>query len=115
MPEYFYQNPNNESEIISVIQRMSEAHEYYKDNIKWNRVFSVPQAAIDTKINPLSAKDFAEKTGKKKGTFGDLQDQSKEASEQRKQIMGHDPIKKKYWEDYSNKRGGRKHPESFKD
>ena len=83
--------------------------------VEWIRIFTVPQAATDTNINPLDAKDFAEKTGKKKGTYGDLLDQSKEASEKRKQKIGIDPIKKEYWDNYAKIRNGKRHPKSYED
>jgi hypothetical protein len=55
-------------------------------------------------------------TGNKKGTMGDLFDQSKELSEARKKIHGgKDPVKQKYWKEWSKKRKGKKHPEMFKD
>ena len=36
----------------------------------------------------MSQKEFVEKTGKKKGTMGDLYDRSQELSEKRKQKLG---------------------------
>lgn len=114
MPTYIYQNPQT-LETVEVIQGVNEKHEYQKGGIIYNRIFTAPNAAIDTKINPFDAKDFARKTGNKKGNIGDLFDQSMEASEKRKKSVGVDPVKKKYWEDYSKKRGGKRHPKSYED
>jgi hypothetical protein len=72
---------------------------------------------IDTKMDAsMDSRKFAEMTGSKKGTMGDLFDQSKELSEARKKVHGgKDPVKQKYWENWSKKRKGKKHPEMFKD
>jgi hypothetical protein len=85
----------------------------YKDEngVKWKRVFSLPFASVDTKIDPNSASDFVTKTGKKRGTYGDLLDASKELSEKRTKERGEDPVKKKFFKDYSKKRFGVKHIE----
>jgi len=92
MGMYLYSNPKDESEIVEVFQKMNDTHEYYKDGVKWMRIFTIPQASIDTKINCLSKRDFIEKTGKKKGTFGEMLDASKQASLERAKLIGKDPI-----------------------
>ena len=116
MPEYLYQHPKTE-EVKSIIQSIHDKHEYIDEKgIQWNRVYTVPQMGIDTKMDAsTSSKEFAEKTKNKRGNLGDLFDQSKELSESRKKMYGKDPVKKKYWEDWSKKRKGKKHPEMFKD
>jgi hypothetical protein len=116
MPEYLYQHPETE-EIKSVIQSVHDKHEYIDEHgLKWNRVYTVPQMGVDTKMDAnTSAREFSEKTKNKRGTLGDMFDQSKELSEARKKMYGKDPVKKKYWEDWSKKRKGKKHPEMFKD
>jgi hypothetical protein len=98
---YVYQHPED-GRIIEVSQGMNDVHEYYEDDIKWNRVFTVPNATIDTKIDPFSPQAFADKTNKK-GTMGDLIDRSKELSEQRKEKRGFDPVLKKEVDDYKKK------------
>ena len=71
---------------------------------------------VDTKMDASTdSKEFSEKTKNKRGNLGDLFDQSKELSEARKKMYGKDPVKKKYWDDWSKKRKGKKHPEMFKD
>jgi hypothetical protein len=98
---YVYQNPED-GRVVEVSQGMNDVHEYFEDGIKWNRVFTVPNAAIDTKIDPFSAQAFADKTAKK-GTMGDIFDRSKEMSEARKDKLGYDPVLKKEVESYRKK------------
>jgi hypothetical protein len=54
--------------------------------------------------------DFAEYTKNHRGTIGDLWDRSAELSEKRSKIYGKDPVKDKYFKDWSKKRKGKKHP-----
>lgn len=108
MPIYLYQNPETE-EIKEIIQSVHDKHEYFENGVKWNRIFTVPQTSFDTKFNPYDSRGFVEKTGKMKGTLGNIIDASKELSEKRGGDS--DPIKKKYYEDWSKKRGGRTHPD----
>lgn len=114
MARYNYQNPETE-EVIEVIQTMSEEHVYFDENgLKWNRLFTVPQMSFDVKCDPHSEKDFAKITNKP-GTIGDLWDRSAELSEKRASKNGGiDPVKEKYFEDYSKKRSGQKHPDQIK-
>ena len=55
--------------------------------------------------------DFVEKTKNKNYTQGDLQDIAREASDKRESLMGHDPVKKKWFKEYEKSRKGKKHPE----
>jgi hypothetical protein len=112
MPEYTYISPSGETK--NVIQRMTEPHIFFENGVEWKRVFVNPTASVDTKIDPFSSRDFAEKTGKKKGTMGNLFDASREASEKREKVMGKDPVKEKFLKDYSDKRGGKAHPSTWK-
>lgn len=77
---------------------------------QWKRVFTVPNASVDssTKINPFSQKDFVEKTGKKKGTYGDLISAASEASQQRIDKEGRDTVKENFFAAYQ-KDTGKKH------
>ena len=106
MPEYIYENPET-GEQVTVLQSVHEEHIYEIDGVVYDRVYTFPNTAIDTKIDPDSASDFREKA---KGTIGDLWDQSKELSEKREARHGQDPVKKKFFEDYSKTRKGAKHP-----
>lgn len=116
MPEYLYQHPKT-GEVKSIIQSIHEKHEFVDEQgVVWSRIFTVPQMSIDTKMDASTdTKTFARLTGNKRGSLGDLFDQSKELSEARKKMYGKDPVKKKYWENWSKKRKGKKHPKMFED
>tara|TARA_R100000008_G_C3583597_1_gene170425 strand:+ start:331 stop:672 length:342 start_codon:yes stop_codon:yes gene_type:complete len=107
MPEYIYKNPETGEE-VTVWQSIHEEHTYEIDGIEYNRVYTIPNASIDTKIDPNSPKEFREKA---KGTIGELWDQSKELSEKREKQQGEDPVKKKFFSDYAKERKGAKHPQ----
>ena len=110
MPVYIYENPKN-GDIKEIVQSINDKHEYIEDGIKWNRVFTTPQINTEEKLNANSTeKDFARVTGKRKGTVGDIYDASRELSEKRAKIYGKDPVKQKYFKDWSLKRNGKKHP-----
>lgn len=113
MPLYIYLNSETQ-EYVEIFQKMSDVHEYFGENgdeTTWKRVFTIPTASFDSKIDPFKASEFARKTGSKKGTYGDLLDKSAELSQQRADIAGGvDPVKAKYFEDYSKARRGGKHP-----
>jgi hypothetical protein len=112
MPIYIYQNPKT-NEVKEIIQSVNDKHEYIESGVKWNRIFTVPQVNIDCKLDANStAKDFAEKTKNKKGHVGDLWDRSRELSEKRAKVYGKDPVKEKYYKDWSKKRKGKRHPKS---
>jgi hypothetical protein len=102
MPFYIY--ANSEGETKEVFQSMSEPHVYSENGEEWKRVFTVPQASIDTKIDPFSRKDFVDKTANKKGTMGGMMDLSAELSEARAEKTGHeDPVKRQLFNDYEKK------------
>tara|TARA_Y100000310_G_scaffold510_1_gene760 strand:- start:1816 stop:2175 length:360 start_codon:yes stop_codon:yes gene_type:complete len=113
MPEYLYKDPETGEE-VSIYQGINEKHKYSADGKEFERVFTVPNASIDTNIDPMSEKDFVEKTRNKKGTLGEMWDASKEASEKRDKITGKDPTKEEYFKNYSKKRKGMKHPDQNK-
>lgn len=114
MPLYTYHNTET-NEYRDILQTMNEPHVYngeFGDEDCWVRVFHSPNAAIDSKIDPFSGNDFVRKSYSKKGTMGDLMDRSAELSQQRAEIAGGvDPVKEKYFQDYSAARGGKKHIE----
>lgn len=112
MPEYLYQNPKN-NKVISIIQSIHDNHEYIdEDGLKWNRVFTSPQLNTEGTLSAdCSAQQFSEFTKNKKERFGDLWDRSSELSEKRKKLYGKDPIKEKYFKNWSKKRKGKKHPQ----
>lgn len=117
MPIYLYQHSKTK-EVREVIQSMNDVHEYYGDKDEpengWVRIYTVPTASIDTKQDPFSQNQFLDVTKSKKGTYGNMLDYSKELSERRASIIGGaDPIKEKYYEDYSKNRRGAKHPDKL--
>lgn len=109
MPIYSYYNPDNESEIVDVVQSMNDEHTFFKDGKKWNRKFYAPMASIDSDIDPNNREEFARRAAKY-STIGDLADKSRELSEKRKAKEGFDPVEKKFFKDYSASRKGARHP-----
>ena len=104
MPLYLFENPNT-GEVIEVLQKMNEEHVFFDERgLKYKRVFTSPNYSIDSKIDPFSSKDFAEKTRNKKGTIGDLLNQSKELSEKRGG-ESNDPVLKNYLSSYKKEKG----------
>jgi hypothetical protein len=117
MPIYLYQNINT-GEVREVLQGMNDKHEYYGNEELpeecWERIYTVPTASVDTKQDPFSSSQFLEITKNKKGTYGDMLDYSRELSDKRSSIVGApDPIKEKYYEEYSKNRRGAKHPDKI--
>lgn len=115
MPIYIYKHPTKDQH-IEVIQSMKEEHVYFdEDNLQWQRVWSNPQLNCESNMDPFDNVSFIEKTGKMKGSFGDVQDYSKELSDKRKNMNnGVDPVQQKYFNDYSKKRKGAKHATELK-
>lgn len=104
MPFYLFQNPET-GEIVEVFQQMKDDHSFLDERgVEYKRIFTIPNYSIDSKIDPFSSKDFAEKTKNKKGTIGDLLSQSKELSEKRGG-EANDPVLKKYLSSYESEKG----------
>lgn len=109
MPLYLYKNPKT-GKIVSVFQSMNEEHTYSDDGIKYERVFTIPNAQIDTEFDVESSSKFVEKTGRMKGTLGEIWDYSQELSDKRAaKHDGIDPLRQKAEEKYSKKRRGMKY------
>ncbi len=113
MPFYLFENVET-GEYKEVFFHMNDEKIYNgEDGTQvgvWSRRYYSPNAGVDTRINPESARDFVEKTGRKKGTIGDILDASAEMSARRTEIMGKDPLIQKYKDEYSGKRKGKKNP-----
>ena len=109
MPIYTYKHPETD-EHIDVVQGMNEDHVYHDESgLEWKRVYSIPNASIDTKDDAWNHNGFVEKTGKMKGTVGDVLDYSSELSQRRAESNGgEDPVKRKAFNDYE-KKVGKKH------
>lgn len=116
MPLYIYKHPET-NEHKEILQGMNDVHEYFEDDVKWQRVFTSPNASIDgvAFAAPESLKDFVKVTDNKKLSVGDIQDISKEASAKRAEKNGGvDPIKQKSFDEYSSRRRGIKHQDERK-
>ena len=114
MPFYIFQHPES-NEVIEVQQRMKDKHVYVgSDGVEWKRVFTNPNAAIDTRPDVYSTAQMARSVDNNKETYGELQDRSKEASEKRISQNGYDPLKQQWFDDYAKKRKGKKHIEDTK-
>ena len=111
MPIYQFINPST-LESVEVVQSMRDDHVYIdKDGLEWERVWEVPNAQIDSQINPEDKNAYLRKTEYKHLTMGDMMDQGKEMSEIRAEIHGgEDPVQRKYFNDWSKERKGKKHP-----
>jgi hypothetical protein len=114
MPFYLFQNPKTQ-EVIEVMQSMKADHVYVdNDGLKWERVFTVPNAAIDSSgVDPYSEKDFLKATDKRGITCGEMFDLSAEMSQKRESKDGKDKVKEKTQKDYK-KKTGKAHPEVIK-
>lgn len=110
MPIFLYRHPETK-EIREIIQSVHEDHSYIDENgLKWNREFTIPTASIDTKWDAENPRDFVEKSGRKKGTLGEIFDKSKELSEKREKQRGTDPIQNTFFDKYKDKTG-KDHPD----
>jgi hypothetical protein len=114
MPLYLYQNPKTQK-IVEVIQSCKEKHEYFdSDGVKYERVWTVPNASIDTRYDENSSNDFLDKVKNKRGgTVGDLWDKSAELSAKREKSRGFDPVKQAALDKYK-KRTKKEHPHAGK-
>lgn len=114
MPIYLFQNQET-AEIREVFFRMNDDKNYRGENgneNNWKRVFTIPTASVDGKVDAYSSNSFVEVTSKKRGTVGDILDLSAELSEKRaaSSLDGQDPVKKKYFDKYKKDRFGKDHP-----
>lgn len=121
MPLYVFHHPEDENLTKDVFFNMNDEKKYTdEDGVEWKRVFLSSQLSCEGSIDPWDNADFVNKTGNKKGSYGDLLDQSAELSAQRaKENGGIDPLKQKYYKNYSKKRRGAIHndlkPKTFED
>jgi hypothetical protein len=109
MPIYQFRHPEYPI-VIEEVQKMSDPHVYIDgEGVEWVRVWSVPNASVDSNPDPFDSKAFVDSTRDTKGTYGDMMDRAKEASEKRIQKLGYDPVKQEYYKNYSKERNGMKH------
>lgn len=102
MPIYLFQHPKTKK-VVEVVQKMSDPHVYSEGGVVWNRIFTKPQAALNTRISATDRKEFLEKTRGKNYSVGQLWDMSAELSERRGGITGHDEVKVKAEKAYQEK------------
>jgi hypothetical protein len=115
MPIYVYKHPERE-EYREVFQGMNDEHVYSEDDVEWSRVFLAPNASIDNTIDPFNKQQYIDATYNKKGTIGDMMDLSSELSAKRAEKSGGlDPVKEKFYNDYSKERNGAEHPNRLKE
>ena len=112
---YLFHNKETD-EYREVEMRMKDYAHYCGENSDedcWERVYEIPQISMGNSItktaDPYSQNEFVERTGKMKGSLGNIMDYSKELSEKRAADHGGvDPVKKKYFKNYE-KKTGKKH------
>ena len=109
MPIYVFKHPEKE-EYKEAFFSMNDEKSLVIDGIEWQRVYNSPNLNTEASIDPWSTNDFVNKTQDKKGSLGDIMDASAELSNKRAESNGGvDPIKSKYFDNYSKKRNGAKH------
>jgi len=110
MPFYIFQHPKT-SEVKELFFSMNDDKKYVDDSgTEWKRVYSLPQLNTESSFDPWDQNGFVNKTAKMKGSVGDLMDKSAELSAKRAESNdGVDPLKKKYFDNYSKERKGAKH------
>lgn len=115
MPIYVFQNPETQ-EYKELFFGMNDEKIFIdENNLEWIRVYLASELNTVGSTDPWSHSDFMDKTASKKGTVGDMMKHSEELSQMRKDQMGRDPLKEKYYENYSKKRGGKKHYKEIKE
>lgn len=114
MPEYLFTREDDESVSCLLFYKMAEvpsvgASIIDENGVVWRRVFTKPNAAMATVIDPYSVTDFSKSFEGKNVNMGNMFDASREASEKRAAKEGVDPVKTKYLADYKKARKGTEH------
>lgn len=113
MAQYLYEHIES-GEIVEITQSMRDEHVFNgKDGNEigqWRRVFTVPRASIDTKLDPRDKNAFVRRT-EKYTRVGDFQQLSRDLSDQRASKDGKDGVKEKWLDNYEKTRNGKKHNE----
>lgn len=111
-----YQFRNKKTgKIKDVVMNMKDYKPYRGENgdeDHWERIYDLPQVNIGNAkvVDPFDNKAYVNKTANIRGTYGDLLDYSSELSERRaEKAGGEDPLKRKYFDEYKKKTGGKKH------
>ena len=118
MPFYDFENINT-GEIHSVFFKMNDEKIYNGekgDEINlWRRIYSVPLAAVSTRLDPHSEAQFRDSTLYKKETYGSMWERSKELAQKRTEKEGIDPVHQKHLADYKKSTGVDNIRQSLKD
>jgi len=104
---YLFKNLDT-GELKEVTMSMKNYELYKGENGKenWQRIYEPTQINMgNSKSDPFNSKKFVEKTGKMKGSYGDLLDYSSELSAKRAEKLGEDPVKRKHFDSYKEKTG----------
>lgn len=110
MPIYIFCHPET-GEVREIVQSIHEEHSFIDEKgIKWERIFTKPNAAIDSQSDAFDHSKNLAKIANSKGTIGDIQNFAAEQSAKREEKLGTtDPLKQKYYDSYAAERGGRRH------
>ncbi len=93
---------------------MNDEKNYTDENgTPWNREYGSPQLNTNGTVDAWDKKGFVNQTSSG-GTVGDLLDRSADLSKERaSQSGGVDPVKEKYYKQYSKERNGALHPDKM--
>jgi hypothetical protein len=109
--QYLYEHIES-GEIVEITQSMRDEHVYNGEDGteigQWRRVFTVPRASIDTKLDPRDKNAFIRRT-EKYTKLGEMQDISREMSEKRAAKDGKDGVKEAWLDNYEKTRNGKRH------
>lgn len=108
MPLYYFIDDDT-GQIYEKTFKMSDKKEVILAGKALRRLFTIPNAAIKDP-DPKSGAEFAEYTGKRRGSVGDMWEKSEELSHKRAKEFGEDPIIKKRNEKFK-KKTGKEHPD----
>lgn len=119
-----YKFQHTETGEIHEVEMSMKNYEPYKgpsgDDKRWQRVYEAPQinmgVSTSKSINPWDNNSFVNRTKEMKGSYGEMLDHAKDLSSQRakESLTGEDPLKRKYLDNYSAERGGKKHVSEMK-
>jgi len=102
MPVYIFKHPH-EDRYVEIVQRMADEHSFIDDSgLNWERVWTVPNASLDSIIKPDSSAQFVNKT--KGWSVGECWDYSAELSQARKDKRGEDHLDREHKQKKSKER-----------
>lgn len=119
MPFYLFTHTKT-NETREILFSMNDTKVYNGEDDKekglWRRVFTIPQGARDTRIDPNDSGHFIRSLDNKNGeTVGSMWDRSAELSEKRAaKNDGTDPVKQRFFDKYRKMAKGKTHPAEAK-